>query len=76
MIGRQNEPGDESDAPAFVLAPQIQQAAEDAADPGDPAGRQHQQDGGKPDQGAADRGRYGSEIGHDGSVGSMSTLKS
>ena len=27
--------------------------------------RQHQQDGGKPNQSAADRGRYGSEIGHD-----------
>ena len=27
---------------------------------------QHQQDGGEPDQGAADGGRHGSEIGHDG----------
>ena len=34
-------------------------AAEDTADAGDPAGRQHQQHGGKPDQDAADRGRYG-----------------
>ena len=67
--GRQNKPGDESDTPALVLAAQIQQAAKDAADARDPAGRQHQQHGGKPDQAAADRGRYGSEVGHDISIG-------
>ena len=31
---------------------------EDTADPGDPAGQQHQQDGGQADQHAADRSRY------------------
>ena len=53
----QDEPGDKGDAPALVGAAGIEQAAEDAADAGDPAGQQHQQDGGKADQRAADRGR-------------------
>jgi hypothetical protein len=62
---RQNEPRDEGDSPALVLTAQIQEAREYPADPGDPAGQQHQQHGREPDQGPADRGGYRGEIAHE-----------
>src|SRR5207248_1912701 len=62
---RHNEPGDKGDAPILVFASEIQQAAEYAADAGDPAGQQHQQNRGKADQAAADRCRYWCKIDHD-----------
>src|SRR6267143_6191188 len=62
---RQNEPCDEGDPPAFVVVAEIEEAAEYAADAGDPAGQQHQQDGGQADQAATDRRRERSEICHD-----------
>src|SRR6266481_8376078 len=62
---RENEPCDEGDAPAFVVVAEIEKAAEYAADAGDPAGQQHQQDGGQADQAATDRRRERGKILHE-----------
>src|SRR5229473_3562058 len=62
---RQNEPRDKGDAPILVVASKIQQAAEYAADAGDAAGQEHQQDRGQADQAATDRGGQRCEICHD-----------
>src|SRR5262249_53126595 len=55
---RSDQAGDEGGAPAPVGGGGIDEAAEDAADAGDAAGRQHQHQSGEPDQRAAGRTRY------------------
>ena len=58
-------PAMKGDAPAFVICPEGEAAAEYAADAGDPAGQQHQQCDRKADQRTADRRGNRSKIGHD-----------
>jgi hypothetical protein len=62
---RRDQAGDESRAPDAVGADRIDQTPGNAGDAGDAAVEQHQEDGGKPDQRAADGGGDRSEIGHD-----------
>jgi hypothetical protein len=60
-----DEAGNERRAPGAVARLRVDEAVENAADAGDAAGEQHQQDGRKPDQRAADCSGDRSKIGHD-----------
>jgi hypothetical protein len=58
---RGDQPGEKRDPPSAIAAGEL---AEDAGDPGDPAGQQHQQDGRKTDERAADCRGNGIEGSH------------